>query len=1263
MKNNIQILIILLMCGLGCGRFGSQPPQLELWSFPIPDGSLLSNNVRCIFREPGDAAIWFGTERGASRYDLENLSFAHYIADPGLAGNDVRSIHAEPGGRAIWFGSGRGAARLDFKTGFLTTYTTNDGLVSNDVRSVHAEPGGRAIWFGTGRGASRLDLQSRRFANYTTKDGLGSNDVFSLQAEPGGSAIWFGTRRGATRYDLENHSFSVYTTDAGLASNSVRAIHAEPGGSAIWFGTGRGASRYDLKSRQFTNYYTDQGLTSNDVLSIHVEPTGRAILFGTGRGVSRFDLESQRFTGYITDSRLFGAAVQTIHTEPETGAIWFGTFERGAHRFAVNRGGERDELSWSEFSTEKTSYRHEHVLISRGRVVQTRPLGLAFVDLRTSKLPETSFLRTGQRTSEIAQGPRARIWTADRFGLWLRRGKEKGFHLTVRDGLPSTEVSALSPIPGTDGEEIWIGTGEGAVRIRADTNRLRIERTASWQLGLPAGRVDALAALSDGSVFLAYNADFSNLGRTKRRGRTHVRYLPADGPPSLRITTVPGVVHDVTVSPQENFLGLFVTQSEILWAATSRGLFKAVRPRSQNASFEPVELGGLDAPLHTIKRKGDTIWVISEQTETSPASIIGYHPDSEQIFPLIPGHGIPGASSIDDLDFTDDGELVVLVTPNLYKGRVQFPARNALWLWLPAVLLLTAASLFWYAVFRHPLVLRLRARPETLRELSLSQIPHALRYLRRARAVDELRIQLGLSESRLEALQTLTAEGPPYAHHLRILARLLGMENAHKATVDDLGSGLQLLLASLPDPAPLRDHPVPFFGLDPDAIQDRDPATLRRRIANALTARDHRFELPFVMLCRKPRPELIPEGNAALLISDEELRELLFAQSPQQVFAGLLLTRGLLAISPYRTEGPVKSPEMFFGRDPLLRELITAPSLQFLLVGPRRVGKSSLLHRVLGNLPTHHPDLEHVYLDLLNISDPARIARKLARKLELEPPVEPGAAHPAQILAERFTSPTKPGLLLIDEADALVEADAQRGYPLLSELRSLQAEGVCSFVLTGYWHIYRHTLDHNSPLHNFASVRRLGPLEPEAGRALATEPMARLGLTWADTTLADRIVERTGGYPNLIQLVCHELLEQLKQSRSLTLETKHLEKAEKSSRVREYLTWSFHANTVPAAQVMVHRLLERQTFTLSKAHACLEKTVGREIPLAVLETILVQLVLYGFVVESEDRYSWTIPLLRETLLAGEDLEYRVKQLVQGLPADPSSWAMPDKASG
>ncbi|MCP4663882.1 MAG: hypothetical protein GY856_51515, partial [bacterium] len=76
-----------------------------------------------------------------------------------------------------------------------------------------------------------------------------------------------------------------------------------------------------------------------------------------------------------------------------------------------------------------------------------------------------------------------------------------------------------------------------------------------------------------------------------------------------------------------------------------------------------------------------------------------------------------------------------------------------------------------------------------------------------------------------------------------------------------------------------------------------------------------------------------------------------------------------------------------------------------------------------------------------------------------------------------------------------------------------------------------------------------------------------------------RLCERTGGYPNLIQFVCNRLLAELRRSRSLTLTAEHLEAAERSAEVQDYLVWSFGVNTLKAAQVMVYGLLDRPGFT------------------------------------------------------------------------------------
>ena len=59
-----------------------------------------------------------------------------------------------------------------------------------------------------------------------------------------------------------------------------------------------------------------------------------------------------------------------------------------------------------------------------------------------------------------------------------------------------------------------------------------------------------------------------------------------------------------------------------------------------------------------------------------------------------------------------------------------------------------------------------------------------------------------------------------------------------------------------------------------------------------------------------------------------------------------------------------------------------------------------------------------------------------------------------------------------------------------------------------------------------------------------------------------------------------------------------------------------------------------------------------------IEQILLQLVLFGLLAESGDRYRWTIPLVRETLLAGQDRDYRVSLLLKELPADFAAWITP-----
>ena len=226
------------------------------------------------------------------------------------------------------------------------------------------------------------------------------------------------------------------------------------------------------------------------------------------------------------------------------------------------------------------------------------------------------------------------------------------------------------------------------------------------------------------------------------------------------------------------------------------------------------------------------------------------------------------------------------------------------------------------------------------------------------------------------------------------------------------------------------------------------------------------------------------------------------------------------------------------------------------------------------------------------------------------------AKHRTFTIAHKFIDPTFEGV----------------GKNRTTSKRSLQADGVCSFILADYWYLYLRILDQGSPVHNFATVRELRPLDAESGRILASEPMARLGITYADPTLPTNIVQHTGRYPSLIQCLCDQLLKQLERDRTLVITPAYLAQVEQSQAVHNHLVEFFHMNTGSGTQLTVYPLLAVESFTQSEAHESLERSVRKTIPLWVIDQILLQLTPYGLVTKTGNDYRWTIPLGCDTLL-------------------------------
>jgi hypothetical protein len=358
---------------------------------------------------------------------------------------------------------------------------------------------------------------------------------------------------------------------------------------------------------------------------------------------------------------------------------------------------------------------------------------------------------------------------------------------------------------------------------------------------------------------------------------------------------------------------------------------------------------------------------------------------------------------------------------------------------------------------------------------------------------------------------------------------------------------------------------------------------------------------------------------------------------------------------------------MFFGREALLRELMIASQRQHLIVGPRRVGKTSLLKRLEIQLREADPKSHVAFISLLDLREPDAAARELARTIGRDVPKAAGDHSSLVRLLRRWCDENrrKPHVVLFDEVDALLEHDAANGYKLLAALRNLQEQGRCAFIMTGYFHLYKQTMDQRSPLFNFANVKVMGPLERPAALELVTIPMERLGIGYASEQLPSQIADLTGGYPSFLQEVCAAVLEQLKHQgvelndrdpgqNLLTVFDETLQRAIESNAVWSRFSEIFRMNASLIGRLICYAMVDVDEFTAAEATDRLRGILEpRKAPLHVVEDALLQLKLFAFQAEAET-LRWAIPLLR-AILRRQDPQQRMKQLTDELPDDPSAW--------
>jgi len=334
-----------------------------------------------------------------------------------------------------------------------------------------------------------------------------------------------------------------------------------------------------------------------------------------------------------------------------------------------------------------------------------------------------------------------------------------------------------------------------------------------------------------------------------------------------------------------------------------------------------------------------------------------------------------------------------------------------------------------------------------------------------------------------------------------------------------------------------------------------------------------------------------------------ELTNLLLSPHPIDVFVSLLANQlSITHISPYQTGGGVTKDSAFFGRDKILVQILNREPRNYLVIGSRQMGKSSLLNKIERRYK-NHPKIDCV---CLHKADSREIEEQLANL-------------PAD----------KTRLLLVDEADLFIRDEMANGYPMLSRFRTLSEEGRCYFILAGFWYLYEAAvLDYVSPVKNFGEPVIVEALELKACRELATKPMAMLGIHYADDKLVEQIITATGQRANLIATVCDNMLKNLADERRV-LNAEDVTLALHSEAVQTALAWGKSKNDLE--NVIIEATVETGTFKLSDVTQVLDE---REYVYSheQLKQSLKRLELAFIIRRDKKQYTYCVPLFREMWL-------------------------------
>ncbi len=342
-----------------------------------------------------------------------------------------------------------------------------------------------------------------------------------------------------------------------------------------------------------------------------------------------------------------------------------------------------------------------------------------------------------------------------------------------------------------------------------------------------------------------------------------------------------------------------------------------------------------------------------------------------------------------------------------------------------------------------------------------------------------------------------------------------------------------------------------------------------------------------------PENFAIIDGEAILAIVGEKNK-----QERQHLLGRTFASQvGVMRISPYDADEPAVRGR-FFGRTQTLREILSGgEGKSYTVIGPRRIGKTSLLGelkdrltstfaeskvlRVANLVATRYESTEQIIAEIV-----AQLLERGGSKEAYKEATRKGrVASKFKYLIRDLADKKHRVAVFIDEVDYILELDAKQGYECIALLHSaFDRVPRAQLFLAGFRQTFRARHDINTPLYGFTETKELGPLLPAEAREMIIRPFADLGVPVEDA-MVERMTGESAGHPQVITYFCEAYLKYYDRHQKKPDDAYFMEGSPGQCRVPPAPDWCFLRQHQPLRGIVLSAAHEKGSSRARKAWA------------------------------------------------------------------------------